>query len=153
MKKLTLTALSTALCSLSFVAISIAPSFAQATKTPVAPKTAAPATAPATTNSSNSQAQAVEQLKLTKDQQAKLVKLQQTVMQKKIAVLNPTQKQQLQQAMKEGKNPSLTLTPDQQTQLKAIQSAAIAEQNKILTPEQQAKLQEMNKQNSVPQQR
>jgi Spy/CpxP family protein refolding chaperone len=154
MKKLTLTALSTALCSLSFVAISIAPSFAQATKTPVAPKTTAPAPAPASTNSSsNSQAQAVEQLKLTKDQQAKLVKLQQTVMQKKIAVLNPTQKQQLQQAMKEGKNPSLTLTPDQQTQLKAIQSAAIAEQNKILTPEQQSKLQEMNKQNSVPQQR
>jgi Spy/CpxP family protein refolding chaperone len=152
MKKLTLTAISTALCSLSFVAISIAPSFAQATKTPVTPKTTAPA--PASTNSSsNSQAQAVEQLKLTKDQQAKLVKLQQTVMQKKIAVLNPTQKQQLQQAMKEGKNPSLTLTPEQQTQLKAIQSAAIAEQNKILTPEQQSKLQEMNKQNSVPQQR
>jgi Spy/CpxP family protein refolding chaperone len=150
MKKLTLTALSTALCSLSFVAISIAPSFAQATKTPVAPKTTAPAT---TNSSSNPQAQAVEQLKLTKDQQAKLVKLQQTVMQKKIAVLNPTQKQQLQQAMKEGKNPSLTLSPEQQTQLKAIQSAAIAEQNKILTPEQQAKLQEMNKQNSVPQQR
>lgn len=153
MKKLTLTALSTAICSLSLAAISIAPSFAQATKTPVAPKTT---TAPANTNSSssgNSQAQAVEQLKLTKDQQAKLVKLQQTVMQKKIAVLNPTQKQQLQQAMKEGKNPSLTLTPEQQTQLKAIQSAAIAEQNKILTPEQQSKLQEMNKQNSVPQQR
>jgi Spy/CpxP family protein refolding chaperone len=150
MKKLTLTALSTALCSLSFVAISIAPSFAQATKTPVAPKTTAPApaTAPATTNSSsNPQAQAVEQLKLTKDQQAKLVKLQQSVRQKQIAVLNPSQKQQLQQ----GKNPSSTLTPEQKTQLQTIQAAAIAEQNKILTPEQQAKLQEMNKQNTVPQ--
>lgn len=152
MKKLTLTAVSTALCTLSLAAISIAPSFAQATKTPTAQKTPATTSTPANGNS-NPQSQAVEQLKLTKDQQAKLVKLQQTVMQKKIAVLNPTQKQQLQQALKEGKNPSLTLTADQQTQLKAIQAAAIAEQNKILTPEQQAKLQEMNKQNGVQQQR
>jgi Spy/CpxP family protein refolding chaperone len=148
MKKLTLTAVSTALCTLSLVAVSIAPSFAQATKTPTTQKTPATTSTPANSNS-NPQSQAVEQLKLTKDQQAKLVKLQQTVMQKKIAVLNPTQKQQLQQALQQGKNPSLTLTPDQQTQLKAIQAAAIAEQNKILTPEQQAKLQEMNKQNGV----
>jgi Spy/CpxP family protein refolding chaperone len=147
MKKLTLTALSTALCSLSFVALSIAPSFAQATKTPVAPKTAPAPTNTPTTNSSNPQAQAVEQLKLTKDQQAKLMKLKQSVAQKQIAVLNPSQKQQLQQ----GQNPSSTLTPEQKNQLKAIQTAAIAEQNKILTPEQQAKLQEMNKQNAVPQ--
>jgi Spy/CpxP family protein refolding chaperone len=146
MKKLTLTALSTVLGTLSIAALSIAPSFAQATKTPASTQTAPTPS----TNTKTSQDPAVEQLKLTKDQQTKLVKLQQTVMEKKVAVLNPTQKQQLQQALQQGQNPSFTLTADQQSQLKVIEASAITEQNKILTPEQQSKLQEMKKKNSLP---
>ena len=67
-------------------------------------------------------------------------------MKKKIAVLTPTQKQQVQVAMQQGKSPNLTLTPTQQSQLKAIQTAAIAQQDAILTSEQKLKLQEINKQ-------
>ncbi|PSB40401.1 hypothetical protein [Chamaesiphon polymorphus] len=156
MKNFTLTAALTAICSLSMVATIVTPSFAQSpTKTP-ATKTAPATTTPATTapaNANNAQAQAIEQLKLTKDQQEKLVKLQQTVLQKQIAVLNPTQKQQLQQAMKEGKRTNFTFTADQQTKLKAIQAEAVAQQNAILTPEQQQKLIQINKQFSTPQQR
>jgi hypothetical protein len=162
MKNFTLTAALTAICTLSMVATVVNPSFAQSsTKTP-ATKTAPTATTPATktaptANTNNAQAQAqaqaIEQLKLTKEQQEKLVKLQQTVLQKKIAVLNPAQKQQLQQAMKEGKNPNFTFTADQQTKLKAIQADAIAQQNAILTPEQQQKLIQINKQFSTPQQK
>jgi Spy/CpxP family protein refolding chaperone len=140
MKKITLTALTAALCSISLIGAIAAASFAQqSTKTP------------ATSNGNVSQEQAIEQLKLTKDQQAKLVKLRQTVMEQQISVLTPSQKEQLRLARQQGKSPDLTLTADQQTQLKAIQSAAIAKQNTILTPEQQKKLQEMNKQNAAPQ--
>ena len=71
-------------------------------------------------------------------------------MEKKVAVLNPTQKQQLQQALQQGKNPNLKLTTDQQNQISVIAASAIAEQNKILTPEQQSKLQEIKKKNSLP---
>jgi Spy/CpxP family protein refolding chaperone len=91
-----------------------------------------------------------EQLKLTKEQQAKLVTLQKTVMQKKIAVLTPAQKEQVRVAMQQRKSPNLTLTVDQQNQLKAIQTAALAQQDAILTPEQKQKIQQMNKQ-SAPQ--
>jgi Spy/CpxP family protein refolding chaperone len=143
MKKITLTALSTVVCSLSIAANLAAPGFAQQQPT----KTPTTKTAPATTPGGvNSQSQAVEQLKLTKDQQTKLLELQQSVMQKKIAVLTPAQKEQLKLAVKQGKPPSLSLTPAQQTQLQAIQTAAIAQQDAILTPEQKAKLVEMNKQ-------
>jgi Spy/CpxP family protein refolding chaperone len=146
MKKLTLTALSTVVGTLSIAALSIAPSFAQTTKTPASTQT----DPTPSTNTKTSQDRVVEELKLTKDQQTKLVKLQQTVMEKKVAVLNPTQKQQLQQALQQGKNPNLKLTADQQNQIVAIESSAITEQNKILTPEQQSKLQEMKKKNSLP---
>lgn len=143
MKKITLTALSTVVCSLSIAANFAAPSFAQQQPT----KTPTTKTAPA---GANAQSQAVEQLNLTKEQQTKLLELQQSVMQKKIAVLTPAQKEQLKLAVKQGKSPSLTLTPAQQTQLQAIQTAAIAQQDAILTPTQKAKLVEMNKQ-SAPQ--
>jgi Spy/CpxP family protein refolding chaperone len=162
MKKFTLTTVSTAICTLSIATIFAAPSFAQqpTTTTPPANKTA-PAATPTGTNaqpsgtnaqpSSTNAQQAIEQLKLTKDQQIKLAKLKQSVIKKNIAVLTPSQKEQLRLATEQGKAPTLTLTVEQQTQLKAIQTAAIAEQNKILTPEQQSKLQEINKQITAPQ--
>ncbi len=149
MKKITLTALSTVACALSIAATLAAPSFAQQQPTKTPTTKTAPASTPATTTPAaggNSQSQAIEQLKLTKEQQTKLLELQQSVMQKKIAVLTPAQKEQLKQAVKQGKSPSLTLTPAQQTQLQAIQTAALAQQDAILTPEQKTKLQEMNKQ-------
>ena len=145
MKKLTLT-VPTAILALSIAATVAAPSFAQqpTTTTPPATKAApAPATAPAGTNA---QPPSIDELKLTKEQQTKLVKLQETVMQKRISVLTPSQQEQVRLAMKEGKSPSLTLTLDQQNQLKAIQTAAIAQQEAILTPAQNQKLQEINKQ-------
>jgi Spy/CpxP family protein refolding chaperone len=153
MKKFNLTALSVAICGVSIVATATAPSLAQQSTTtpPATTKTAPATTSTPSSNGTNPQAQAIEQLKLTKDQQAKLVKLQQTVMQQKIAVLTPSQKEQVQLAMKQGKTPNLTLTADQQTQLKAIQAAAIAQQDAILTPEQKLKLQEINKQYTAPQ--
>jgi periplasmic protein CpxP/Spy len=144
MKKITLTALSTVVCSLSIAASLAAPSFAQQQPTKIPTTKTAPATT--TPAGASSQSQAIEQLKLTKEQQTKLLELQQSVMQKKIAVLTPAQKEQLKQAVKQGKSPSLTLTPAQQTQLQAIQTAALAQQDAILTPEQKTKLQEMNKQ-------
>ena len=61
MKKLVLTALTTALCSLSIVASLVAPSIAQ------------PATPPAA--SANPQAQIIEQLKITKEQQCRQLSL------------------------------------------------------------------------------
>jgi Spy/CpxP family protein refolding chaperone len=146
MKNFTLTAVSTAICASLTVSVA-APSFAQQTPTTTTPATK---TAPA---GNNAQPPSIEQLKLTKEQQAKLVELQKSVMKKKIAVLTPTQRQQVQAAMQQGKSPNLTLTPAQQSQLKAIQTAAIAQQDAILTSEQKLKLQEINKQNSVPQQR
>ncbi len=142
MKKITLTALSTVVCSLSIAASLAAPSFAQQQPT----KTPTTKTAPATPTGSSAQSQAIEQLKLTKEQQTKLLELKQSVLQKNIAVLTPTQKEQLKQAVKQGKSPSLTFTPAQQTQLQAIQTAALAQQDAILTTEQKTKLQEMNKQ-------
>ncbi|WP_310483035.1 hypothetical protein [Chamaesiphon sp. VAR_48_metabat_403] len=147
MKKITLTALSTVVCSLSIASCLAAPSVAQQQPTKTPTTKTAPATTPATTpTGASSQSQAVEQLKLTKEQQTKLLELQQSVMQKKIAVLTLAQKEQLKLAVKQGKSPSLTLTPAQQTQLQAIQTAALAQQDAILTPEQKTKLQEMNKQ-------
>lgn len=137
MKKLTLAALTTALCSLSLAAIHVAPSVAQQ-QPAVAPAPASAAT--------NPQVQLIEQLKLTKEQQAKLAKLEQSFIQKKTAVLTPTQKEQVLLAMQQGKNPSLTLTNTQKSQLKAIYTSALAEQAAILTTEQKQKLQELNKQ-------
>jgi periplasmic protein CpxP/Spy len=145
MKKFTLTTVSTAICALSLTASIVAPSFAQQTPTTTTPATK---TAPA---GNNAQPPSIEQLKLTKEQQAKLVELQKSVMKKKIAVLTPTQRQQVQAAMQQGKSPNLTLTPAQQSQLKAIQTAAIAQQDAILTAEQKQKLQEINKQSATPQ--
>jgi periplasmic protein CpxP/Spy len=142
MKKFTLTAVSTAICSLSIaVTIAVAPSFAQSS--PAAPATNK--TAPA---DNNAQAQQIEQLKLTKEQQLKLAKLQQTFMQKKIAVLTPTQKEQVRVAIQQGKTPNLTLTAEQQSQLKAIYTATLAQQDAILTPEQKRKLQQLQTQSN-----
>ena len=143
MKKLTLTAVSTAILSLSIVATVATPSFAQQKPTTTTSPAGKVAPAPAGTNA---QPPSIEELKLTKEQQTKLVKLQQSVMQKKLAVLTPSQKEQVGIAMKQGKSPSLTLTLDQQNQLKAIQIAAIAQQDAILTPEQKLKLQKINQQ-------
>jgi periplasmic protein CpxP/Spy len=134
MKKLVLTALTTAICSLSIAAALITPSIAQ--------PTTAPAATPAA--GANPQAQLIEQLKITKEQQIKLAKLEQSVRQKNIAVLTPGQKEQLIAANKEGKPPSFTLTTEQQNKLKAIYVAAIAQQDAILTPAQKQKLQELN---------
>lgn len=150
MRKLTLTA-STAILALSIAATVAAPSFAQQPTTTTPPATkAAPATAPApagtTAPAGTNAPPSIEELKLTKDQQTKLVKLQQSVMQKKLAVLTPSQKEQVGIAMKQGKSPSLTLTVEQQNQLKAIQIAAIAQQDAILTSEQKQKLLKINQQ-------
>ncbi len=156
MKKLTLTAVSTAICSLSIAASVVAPGFAQQPTTATPASKTTPTTTPTTPASkaapanTNTQSQPIDQLKLTKEQQAKLVKLQQTVMQKKIAVLTPSQKEQVRLAAQQGKSPTLTLTTEQQNQLKAIYTAALAQQDAILTPEQKRKLQEINKQ-STPQ--
>lgn len=143
MKKLTLTAVSTAILSLSIASTVAAPSFAQPKPTTTTSPAGKVAPAPAGTNA---QPPSIDELKLTKEQQNKLVKLQETVMQKRISVLTPSQQEQVRLAVKEGKSPSLTLTLDQQKQLKAIQTAAIAQQQAILTPEQNQKLQEINKQ-------
>ena len=143
MKKLTLTAVSTAILSLSIAANVATPSFAQQKPTTTTSPAGKVAPAPAGTNA---QPPSIDELKLTKEQQTKLVKLQETVMQKRISVLTPSQQEQVRLAVKEGKSPSLTLTVDQQNQLKAIQTAAIAQQDAILTPAQKQKLQEINKQ-------
>jgi periplasmic protein CpxP/Spy len=137
MKKFTLTALTTAICSLSIAVSLVAPSIAQQ-------PTVAPAATPAT--GTNPQAQLIEQLKITKDQQAKLAKLELAVRQKNIAVLTPSQKEQLIAANKEGKPPSFTLTDEQQKKLKAIYISALAQQEAILTPAQKQKLQDFNRQ-------
>jgi Spy/CpxP family protein refolding chaperone len=139
MKKFAVTALSSAICSLSIAVSLVAPTFAQ--QPTVAP--AAPATA---------QPQPVDRLKLTKDQQAKLVKLGQTFMQKKMAVLTPSQKEKLAAAQKQGKAPDLALTVAQQNQLKTLYASALAQQDAILTVEQKRTLQELNKQYAPPQQ-
>jgi Spy/CpxP family protein refolding chaperone len=138
MKKLVLTALTTAICSLSIAASLVTPSIAQPSAAP------APAATPAART--NPQAQLIEQLKITKEQQLKLAKLEQSVRQQNIAVLTPSQKEQLIAANKQGKPPSFTLTPEQQTKLRAIYVAAIAKQDAILTTEQKRQLQELNQQ-------
>ena len=135
MKKLVLTALTTAICSLSIAAALVSPSIAQPAK---------PAAAP--TAGANPQAQLIEQLKITKEQQLKLAKLEQSVRKKNIAVLTPSQQEQLIAANKQGKAPNFTLTTEQQTKLKAIYVSAITEQNAILTPAQKRKIQELQKQ-------
>ena len=138
MKKFALTALSTAIYSLSMAVFLVAPTFAQQpTATPAAPATAQP--------------QPVDRLKLTKDQQAKLVKLGQTFMQKKLAVLTPTQKEKLAAAQQQGKAPDLALTVAQQNQLKTLYLSALAQQDAILTVQQKRTLQELNKQYAPPQ--
>ena len=137
MKKFTLTALTTALCSLSIAVSFVAPSVAQQ-------PTVAPAKTPAA--GTNPQAKLMEQLKITKDQQDKLAKLELNVRQKNIAVLTPSQKEQLVAANKEGKRPSFTFTDDQQKKLKAIYISALEQQETILTPEQKQKLKDFNKQ-------
>jgi periplasmic protein CpxP/Spy len=134
MKKLTLTAVSTIICSLSIAATIAAPSFAQ----PPANKAAL--------TGNNPQAQLVEQLKITKDQQVKLSKVEQTAKQKIFGVLTPDQKDQVRLDMKQGKSSSLKFTTEQQTQLKAIQTVAVAERDAILTPDQKQKLEQFRKQ-------
>ena len=138
MRKLTLTALSTAICALSISATVVTPSFAQPTTAPSTSKTPPAAT--------NTQSQLIEQLKLSKDQQTQLAKLEQTVSKKAIALLTPSQKEQIRLAMQQGKAPNLTLTAEQQMQLKAIQTAALSQRDAILTPEQKQKLQQLRKQ-------
>jgi periplasmic protein CpxP/Spy len=157
MKKLTLTALTTALCSLSIVSAHVVSAVAQqpAVAPAAAPTTApaaAPTTAPTTTPpasrppTNNPQAQLIEQLKLTKDQQIKLEKVTQNFRQKYIAVFTPSQKEQLRTAMQQGKQPGFTLTTDQETKLKSIFATASAQRDAIFTPEQKRKVQEFNKQ-------
>jgi Spy/CpxP family protein refolding chaperone len=138
MKKFALTALSTAIYSLTMAISSVVPTFAQ--QPSVAP--AAPTTA---------QPQPVDRLKLTKDQQAKLVKLGQTFMQQRMAVLTPVQKQKLAVAQQQGKAPDLALTVAQQNQLKTLYASALAQQDAILTADQKRTLQELNKQYAPPQ--
>ncbi len=145
MKKFTLTALTTALCSLSIVTTSVVPTVAQ--QPVVAPKTApsgTPTAAPTPAN--NPQAQLIEQLKITKDQQIKLEKVTQTFRQKYIAVFTPSQKEQLKIAYQQGKQPGFKLTTEQENKLKAIFTTASAQRDAILTPEQKLKVQEFNKQ-------
>ena len=84
MKKLTLTAVSTAILSLSIAATVATPSFAQQKPTTTTSPAGKVAPAPAGTNA---QPPSIDELKLTKEQQTKLVKLQETVMQKRISVL------------------------------------------------------------------
>ena len=149
MKKFTLTALTTALCSLSIATTSVVPTAAQP---PIVPPTAAPSATPAATPNAapspvnNPQAQLIEQLKITKDQQIKLEKVTQTFRQKYIAVFTPSQKEQLKVAYQQGKQPGFTLTTDQETKLKAIFATASAQRDAIFTPEQKRKVQEFNKQ-------
>ena len=145
MKKFAFTALTTAICAFSIVAAPSTPSLAQ--QPAVAPSAAPSATpAPAT----NPQSQLIEQLKITKDQQVKLAKLEQNFIQKKTAILTSTQKEQVLLAMQQGKPPALTLTAAQKNQLKAIYVSALAEQDAILTPEQKLKIKELNKQSTTP---
>lgn len=141
MKRFTITALTTALCSLSITVPLVAPSVAQQ-------PTAAPAATPAATPAAgtNPQEQLIQQLKITKDQQEKLAKLEISVLQKNIAVLTPSQKDQLIAAKKEGKRPSFTFTDDQQKKFKAIYISALAQQETIFTPEQKQKLKDFNRQ-------
>ena len=149
MKKLTLTALTTALCSLSIASVHVVPTVAQQpTVAPATAPTGTPGAAPTATPTpaTNPQAQLIEQLKITKEQQVKLAKLELSVRQKNIAVLTPSQKEQLIAAKKEGKPPSFTLTDEQQKKLKAIYISALGQQEAILTPTQKQKLQEFNKQ-------
>jgi periplasmic protein CpxP/Spy len=157
MKKLTLTALTTALCSLSIVSAHVVSAVAQQpTVTPAAAPTNAPAAAPTTAPTTtppasrppinNPQAQLIEQLKLTKDQQIKLEKVTQNFRQKYIAVFTPSQKEQLRTAMQQGKQPGFTLTTDQEAKLKSIFATASAQRDAIFTPEQKRKVQEFNKQ-------
>ncbi len=149
MKKLTLTALTTALCSISIVSTHVVSVVAQQPN--VAPA-ASPATTPPTTPpaarppANNPQAQLIEQLKLTKDQQLKLEKVTQNFRQKYIAVFTPSQKEQLRIAMQQGKQPGFTLTTEQETKLKSIFADASAKRDAIFTPEQKRKVQEFNKQ-------
>jgi Spy/CpxP family protein refolding chaperone len=139
MKKSTLTAVSTVICSLSIAATIIVPSFCQqATAAPVANQPAA--------TGANPQAQLIEQLKITKTQQVKLAKVEQTVKQKIFEVLTPEQKEQVRMDMKQGKSSSLKFTAEQQTQVKAIQTVAVSERDAILTSEQKQKLQQIRKQ-------
>ncbi len=145
MKKLTLTALTTALCSLSIVSTHVVSTVAQQPSVaPAATPAAAPTTTPTPAN--NPQAKLIEQLKLTKDQQLKLEKVTQNFRQKYIAVFTPSQKEQLRTAMQQGKQPGFTLTTDQETQLKSIFASASAQRDAIFTPEQKRKVQEFNKQ-------
>ncbi len=138
MKKITLTAVSTAICALSIAATAIAPSFAQQPTSKPAPAAA------------NAQSQTIEQLKLSNDQKTKLAQLEQTARQKMIAILTPKQKEQVRLDVQQGKPSKLTLTPDQQNQLRAIQTSVLAQRDAILTPEQKQKLQEINSK-STPQ--
>ena len=149
MKKLTLTALTTAVCSLSIVTTYVVPTVAQQ---PIVAPTATPSSTPgATPNAApipatNPQAQLIEQLKITKDQQIKLEKVTQTFRQKYIAVFTPTQKEQLKIAYQQGKQPGFTLSTEQESKLKAIFATATAQRDAIFTPAQKQKLQEFNKQ-------
>lgn len=149
MKKFTLTTLTTALCCLTVVATHVAPTIAQQPtvapgKAPAVTPGSAPTAAPAPAN--NPQAQLIEQLQLTKDQQVKLEKVSQSFRQKYIAVFTPSQKEQLRIAMQQGKQPGFTLTADQETKLKSIFASASAQRDAIFTPEQKRKVQEFNKQ-------
>jgi Spy/CpxP family protein refolding chaperone len=149
MKKLTLTALTTALCSLSIVSAHVVSAVAQQpTVTPAAAPTTAPTATPPASRPpiNNPQAQLIEQLKLTKDQQIKLEKVTQNFRQKYIAVFTPSQKEQLRTAMQQGKQPGFTLTTDQEAKLKSIFATASAQRDAIFTPEQKRKVQEFNKQ-------
>ncbi|WP_310424703.1 hypothetical protein [Chamaesiphon sp. VAR_48_metabat_135_sub] len=134
MKKLTLTAVSIIICSLSIAATIAAPSLAQSSANKAAPA------------GNNPQAQLVEQLKITQDQQTKLAKVEKTAKQKIFGVLTPAQQEQVRLDMKQGKPSSLKFTSEQQTKLKEIQTVAVAQRDAILTFEQKQKLQQLRKQ-------
>jgi Spy/CpxP family protein refolding chaperone len=134
MKKLTLTAVSTLICSLSIAATIITPSFAQSPANKAAP------------TGNNPQAQLVEQLKITQEQKTKLAKVENTAKQKIFGVLTPEQQEQVRLDMKQGKSSSLKFTTEQQAKLKEIQTVAVAQRDAILTTEQKQKLQQFRKQ-------
>jgi Spy/CpxP family protein refolding chaperone len=167
MQKITLTAVSAAICSASILATTAVPGFTQqptvAPPTKTAPmeqgitppaKTAPmergitpPSKAdPAQRNTSPSPM--AEQIKLSGEQQTKLVKLNRATSKKMNAVLTVAQKEQVKLALKQGKPPTISLTADQEVKVKEIQVSYLTQQDAILTPEQRQKVQQMRSQST-----
>ncbi len=167
MQKITLTAVSAAICSVSILAATAVPGFAQspigappaktapmeqgvtppAKTAPIEQGVTPPAKAePAQRNTSP--APMAEQIKLSGEQQTKLVKLNRATSKKMNAVLTTAQKEQVQLALKQGKPPTISLTADQEVKVKEIQVSYITQQDAILTPEQRQQVRQMRSQST-----